>query len=180
MNNQPQIGMVIEVTPESEPPFKSEVTLVISRLKTSYYQVGVECTVRYDPDNKKTVAIESINESFDDSNSSYSTSSFFPGKTSSQIQDMIFNINIENKRLINSGVECKATVKSIVNTDVTIFGAKSLNSLTLEVCPENLPAFEAKCLGIIPPASIQKYQPGKQIFVKYDPADLNRITLSHT
>ena len=179
-NNQPQIGMVIEVTPESEPSFKSEVTLVISRLKTSFYQVGVECIVRYDPNNKKTVAIESLSDSPDDNYSSVSTSSFFPGKTPQQIEDMIFNLNIETKRLITSGVECKATVKSIENTNVIIYGARSLNSLVLEIIPDNLPAYEAKCLGIIPPASIQKYEPGKQIWIKYDPADLSRVTLCHT
>jgi hypothetical protein len=60
VNNQPQIEMVIEVTPLNDVPFKSKIKLVISRLDTSYYQVGVNCIVRYAPDDKKTVAIESI------------------------------------------------------------------------------------------------------------------------
>ena len=60
VNNQPQIEMVIEVTPLNNIPFKSKIKLVISRLDTSYYQVGVNCVVRYDPNDTKTVAIESI------------------------------------------------------------------------------------------------------------------------
>ena len=60
MNNQPKSGMVIEVTPRTGMPFKSEISLVISRLQTSYYQVGANCVVRYDPNNQKNVAIESL------------------------------------------------------------------------------------------------------------------------
>lgn len=60
INNQPQIGMKIEVTPQTGPPFTSEIKLVISRLQTAYYQVGVNCIVRYNPDDKKTVAIETL------------------------------------------------------------------------------------------------------------------------
>jgi len=66
VNNQPQIGMLIEVTPQIGTPFKSEIKLVISRLSTSYYQVGVNCIVRYDPKDTKTVAIESLGSSLDD------------------------------------------------------------------------------------------------------------------
>ena len=54
VNNQPQIGMKIEVTPPTGAPFTSEITLVISRLQTAYFQVGVSCIVRYDLNNKKT------------------------------------------------------------------------------------------------------------------------------
>lgn len=52
-NNQPQIGMIIKVTPDTGSPFDAKVKKVISRLQTSYYQVGVNCIVRYDPDKKK-------------------------------------------------------------------------------------------------------------------------------
>ena len=62
INNQPQIGLKIEVKPQTGAPFISECILIISRLQTSYYQVGVNCIVRYDPENTETVAIESLGE----------------------------------------------------------------------------------------------------------------------
>ncbi|MBI5402257.1 MAG: hypothetical protein HY959_02565 [Ignavibacteriae bacterium] len=62
INNQPQIGMIIEVKPDTEMPFKAEVKQVISRLQTFYYQVGKNCIVRYDQNDKSTVAIESLND----------------------------------------------------------------------------------------------------------------------
>jgi hypothetical protein len=64
--------MVIEVTPDFEPAFKAEVIQVISRLQTSLYQVGIPCIVKYDPDNKKTVAIEKIGDDNSNDNFTYS------------------------------------------------------------------------------------------------------------
>ena len=70
VNKQPQIGMVIEVTPSIGISFKSEIKLVISRLDTSYYQVGVNCIVRYNPNNTKTIVIESVGSSLDNQDGS--------------------------------------------------------------------------------------------------------------
>jgi|WetSurMetagenome_2_1015567.scaffolds.fasta_scaffold189049_2 hypothetical protein len=192
INNQPEIGMVIEVTPETEPPFKAEVKLIISRLQTSFYQVGVSCIVKYDPNNKKTVAIERIGSTLSGMDSStggfgsyqnYSAqqgSPYFPGKNQQQIEDTYLAINMETKRILSVGVECKAIIKSVDNTNVFVNENYSLNAFVLEVIPDDYPAYEAKCMGIVMPASIPKYQPGKQIFVKYDPADRSKVSLFHS
>ena len=63
INNQPQIGMVIEVTPDFEPAFKAKLIQIISRLETFLYQAGTPCVVKYDPNDKSTVAIESLGDS---------------------------------------------------------------------------------------------------------------------
>jgi len=62
INNQPQIGMTIEVTPDTEMPFRAEVKQVIPRLQTFYYRAGISCIVRYDPSDKSKVAIESLSD----------------------------------------------------------------------------------------------------------------------
>lgn len=62
INKQPQIGLKIEVKPDTGAPFISECIMIISRLQTSYYQVGINCIVRYDPENTKSIAIESLLE----------------------------------------------------------------------------------------------------------------------
>lgn len=190
INNQPQIGMYIDVTPDSEPPFRAEVKQVISRLQTSYYQVGVTCVVRYDPNNKKTVAIESLGGSSDFNNNvsgynsnSYQdnpTSSYFPGMSQQQITEAIVANDQELKRIMQIGVECKAIIKSSDFTNLYVNQTNPLYSLVLEVLPNDSPAYEAKTLGLIMPASVPKFQPGKQIFVKYDPADRSKVTVSHS
>jgi hypothetical protein len=189
INNQPQIGMVIEVFPDTGSPFKTEVKQVISRLQTAYYQVGVYCVVRYDPNNKKTVAIESIGsglnsssngfDSFQNDNS-FQSSSYFPGKNQQQIESELLGIEMEAKRILNIGIESRAIVKRMDNTNVFVNGNFPLYSFTLEVIPNDSPAYEAKVKGLVMEASIPKYQPGCQIFVKYDPADKSKITLFHS
>ena len=198
INNQPQIGMKIEVTPPTGAPFTSEITLVISRLQTAYYQVGVSCIVRYDPNNKKTVAIESLGGTLDSQASTtgfygsnenqFDTpapalnpgSSFFPGKTPEEIEETMKEIDIESKRVVSVGTECKAIIKSCQFTNIYVAEGYPFNFFEIVVMPDNKPAYEATCYGVISTASTQKFQPGKRIWVKYDPEDKKKVSLSHS
>jgi hypothetical protein len=200
INNQPQIGLKIEVTPQAGPPFVSEIQMVISRLQTAYYQVGVTCIVKYDPNDKKTVAIESIgeslgNDSYQSPNSNAYINSYlnnasassapqdnpyFPGKTSDQIEQILIAKDTENKRIFSIGIECKAIIKTCDFMNVYDSGTNEFNIFTVEVLPDNQPAYEASCIALVSAASKAKYQPGKVVWVKYDPANKNKITLSHS
>ena len=203
INNQPQIGMTIEVTPDFEPSFKAEVIQVISRLQTAYYQVGTSCVVKYDPNNKKTVAIESLGDSGADDNfgndinqlvekykqnalkgaqsgTNFEGSPAFPGMNQQQIEEAIVANDKELKRIMQIGVECKAIVKTSDFTNVYVNQDNPLYSLVLEVLPDDAPAYEAKCMGVIMSSSVPKFQPGKQIYAKYDPEDRSKVTISHS
>lgn len=198
INNQPQIGMKIQVTPQMGPPFTSEVIMVVSRLQTAYYQVGVKCIVKYDPEDTKTVAIESLGETMNSqtSSSNYTnyidqfapnlppttsnTSPYFPGKTQEQIEVELQKIDAESKRIMATGVECKGIIKSCNWTNIYVNGENPLNFFEIVVMPDRQPAFEASCFGLISSASTGKYQPGKEIYVKYDQNDKSKISLSHS
>jgi hypothetical protein len=198
INNQPQIGMKIQVTPQTGPPFTSEVIMVVSRLQTAYYQVGVQCIVKYDPADTKTVAIESLGNSLGSSSKSSSNysnytdqssgyqqqtvtgSPFFPGKTTAQIDVILTDIAAESNKILATGIECKGIIKSSTWTNIYVNGENPLNYFEIEVLPDNKPAFEAKCYAVISEASKEKYQPGKQIWVKYDQNDMSKITMSHS
>ena len=198
VNNQPQIGMKIEVTPPTGAPFTSEITLVISRLQTAYYQVGVSCIVRYDLNNKKTVAIESLggtlgsqasttgfygsNENQFDTPapSSNPGSPFFPGKSPEEIEKSMREIDTESKRIVSVGTECKAIIKSCQFTNIYVAEGYPFNFFELEVLPDNEPAYEATCFAVVSTASTSKFQPGKQVWVKYDPEDKKKVSLSHS
>jgi len=185
INNQPQIGLKIEVTPQTGPPFTSEIKLVISRLQTAYYQAGINCIVRYNPDDKKTVAIVRLggslgNQSDTSLPSSTQKSSYFPGKTPEQIDEILKDIDAESKRIMSVGIESKAIIRSCQWTNIYVNGNNPFNYFEIAVMPDNQPAYEANCYGLISPASTLKFQPGKQIWIKYDPADKNKISLSHS
>lgn len=60
LNENPQIGLRLEVRPPGRAPFQTETKMVVSRLQTSAYQPGQVVQVRYDPNNPKRVAVESV------------------------------------------------------------------------------------------------------------------------
>ena len=206
MNNQPQIGLKIEVTPQAGNPFTAETQMVISRLQTAYYQAGVDCIVRYDPNNKKTVAIESLggslgnnsdtskyNGSFLDQFDSFYASQnhqpnqpkqkenpYFPGKSSEQIELYLIDMDTESKRIVSIGIESSAIIKTTEFVNVYDSGTNEFYLLRVAVMPENEPAFDAKCYALISPASIPKFQPGCQIWIKFDPKDRSKIAISHS
>lgn len=185
INNQPQIGLKIEVTPQTGRPFIAEVKMIISRLQTAYYQPGVPCTVRYNPEDTRTVAIESIG-SFDGSVQEYNqlsasdSSPFFPGKSKNEIEKMLPEIDAENQRIKSIGVESKAIIKSVQWTNIYVNGNNTLDYFEIAVIPDNLPAFESTCFAFISSKSKHKYEAGKEIKVKYDPNDKRKITITGT
>lgn len=185
INNQPQIGLKIEVTPQTGRPFISEVKMIISRLQTAYYQPGMTCTVRYNPEDTKTVAIESIG-SFDGSVrefiplSSSDSSPFFPGKSKKEIEKMLPDIDAENQRIKSIGIESKGIIKSSQWTNIYVNGDNTLNFFEIAVTPDNIPAFESTCYAFISSMSKHKYEAGKEIKVKYDPNDKRKITITGT
>lgn len=198
INNQPQVGMKIQYRTISGQTIVAEIKMVISRLETSYYQPGVSCVVRYNPNNTSSIAIESIGGAIENQSDSFSNAGNFnnqtagmPGMTSplspifngmsqAQIEQWMINMDKENKRIIQSGTECKAIIKNLEWMGVDVNGQNELNSLTIEVLPENMPAYEATCYGIISAASTGKYQPGKQVWVKYDTYNKSKVTISHS
>ena len=187
VNNQPQIGIKVEVTPLAGPPFTSEIKLVISRLQTAYYQPGATCVVRYDPNDKDTVAIESFGGGLNDASSQQfgsfqpaQSSPYFPGKTAKEIEAVLEGIAAEENRLRSIGTECKAVIKKADWTNIYVNGNNEFRYFELVVMPDNAPAFDATCYGAISEAALNKYVAGREIWVKYDPADKTKVTLSHS
>ncbi len=51
INDNPQVGLLLEVTPATEAAFQAEGKLVVSRLNAALVQPGVAAEVKYDPRN---------------------------------------------------------------------------------------------------------------------------------
>ncbi len=198
INNQPQIGIKLQVTPQTGMPYIVETKVVISRLQTAYYQPGVSCVVRYDPNDLSSVTIESIGGSVGDSASSAAgyggfgqqategassmapAGTFFAGKDPKTVEQWLMKNDAEGRRIMQVGIECKAIITKNEWMGAYINGQNPATAFEFEVIPDNEPAYNAKCYGVIMQTSVPKYQPGKQVWVKYDPNDKNKVTLSHS
>lgn len=62
INHSPRIALDLEVTPKTGLTFNAKIYTVLPRLQPIYYRPGMILQVRYDPNNLKTVVIESLIE----------------------------------------------------------------------------------------------------------------------
>jgi hypothetical protein len=69
---------------------------------------------------------------------------------------------------------------SVTPLNIFVNGANPTMKLRVEVRPETGPKFQADTIGIIAEASVQKFEPGDIIHVKYDPNDLTKVAIEHS
>ena len=60
LNDQPQVGVALQVQPAGKPAFQAETKMFISYLQAAQLQPGKLVNVRYDPQKPSAVAIESV------------------------------------------------------------------------------------------------------------------------
>jgi hypothetical protein len=189
INGQPVVGLVLQVTPPIGNPFVVQIHKEISLLQTSYYQPGSIVQVRYDPTAlpinpekpTKKVVIESLGGSANPTNMAADTSNQDPAQMA-QYTAALLKTDSLRKQLMISGVSSKAVIlayKSYKNLKVN--GNNPAVTLDLQVIPDDKASFKATVEPIvILESSIPKYQPGKIIFVKYDPNDLTKVMVDHS
>jgi hypothetical protein len=57
LNDNPQVGMLLEVQPAGQQPFRVEMKSIISRIALPQIQPGQVVPVRYDPENPSKIAL---------------------------------------------------------------------------------------------------------------------------
>jgi hypothetical protein len=66
INDNPQVGMLLDVRPTLAPAFQAEAKKLVSRINTGAIQPGMKVQVLYDPANPKRIEVQSI-QGFDGS-----------------------------------------------------------------------------------------------------------------
>jgi hypothetical protein len=57
INDNPQVGLLLEITPPGGSPFEVEVKTIVSRLNAGLVQPGITADVRYDPRKPKRMRV---------------------------------------------------------------------------------------------------------------------------
>ena len=133
---------------------------------------GMEVPVKIDPKNEMNVAL-------DFTGGGQSTSAFTKPNAS------VFKLELEqmqkeNEAISLSGRPARAIVKKYTWLGVNVNGNNPYVELELEVLPEISPSFTGKAKGVIAQASVSKYQPGQEIFVKYDFYENSKVVIDHS
>jgi hypothetical protein len=61
INDNPQVGLLLEVLPEGSASFQAEAKTIVSRLNVALVQPGTAAEVKYDPQNLKRIRVTTLN-----------------------------------------------------------------------------------------------------------------------
>lgn len=174
VNNAPQIKLLLEVFSPTSEPYLVETKMLISRLQTSAFQPGMELMVKIDPNDKDKVAVDFSG------GASYGSGAAAGGMNQQEAEAMLKRINDENMRITAIGESSRAIVTNYKWLGVYVNGNNPFVSLDLEVLPETRRPFKAQAKGVIAEQSVSKFQPGEEIYVKFDPNDTSKVTVEHS
>lgn len=174
INNSPQVKLVLDVKNSFGQIYTTTVRTLVSRLQPNLYQPGMVVPVKIDPKNENIVIIDFSESVKPTASSKFSNIQvdFTKGELMKQQQ--------EGDAIRLTGTSSRAIVKKYTWLGVYINGNNPYAELEIEVLPDNAPAFQGKVKGAISEQSVEKYQPGKEIFVKYDPNDHCKLTIDHS
>lgn len=174
INNNPQVKLILEVKNNFGQKYTTESRVLVSRIHPNAYMTGMELPVKIDPKNEKNVVID-----------------FAGGQTVSAMntlaQPNVENLKAELEQMQKdqeairvSGRPARAIIKKYSWLGVNVNGNNPYSEIEIEVLPETGSPFSAKTKGVISEASLPKYQPGKEIFVKYDLYDNSKVVIDHS
>ena len=180
------VRLELEIRPEGQPAFRSHVTTFISMFEAQKYQPGSIIRVKYDPADPQKVALAEGTPTLGRFQST--TAAAGPAapvtapsaETMAEFQKMTDGMVAEQKRLFALGVDAPAHVRRMTVTEITVNGDNPLVELTLEVQPPDGQTYTAETKAVIVRSSLNKFEPGRTIQVKYDPADRSKVTVFHS
>ncbi len=174
INNNPQVKLVLEIKNSFGQKYTTNVRTLVSRLQPQLYQPGMTIPVLIDPKDENVVVVDFSGET----KANYNTG--FSSTRESQLKEELLKNQQDGDAVMLTGKQARAIVKKYTWLGVYINGNNPYAEIEVEVLPPDAPAFAAKVRGAISEQSVSKYQPGEEIFVKYDVYDLTKVAIDHS
>ena len=175
INNNPQVKLLLEIKNSFGQKYTTTIRTLVSRLQPFVYQPGMTIPVLIDPkdDNKVVIDTSGGRQSTRAANSLSDTDQ-------SQLKDELMKDQQRDDAIRLGGKAARAIVKKYTWLGININGNNPYAEIEVEVMPADAPAFAAKVKGAIQESSVSKYQPGEEIFVKYDAYDTTKVAIDHS
>jgi hypothetical protein len=174
INNNPQVKLVLEVKNSFGQKYTATCRVLVSRINPNAYAPGMEVPVRIDPKNDNNIVLDFTGQTAAAGNRSFAILNEATLKTELE------QIQKDNEAIAASGRSARAIIKKFTSLGANVNGNNPYVELELEVLPENAPSFSGKAKGVISETSVNKYQPGSVIFVKYDLYDNSKVAIDHS
>jgi hypothetical protein len=168
VNNSPQVKLVLEIKNNLGQRYTTTLRTLVSRINPGAFQPGMVVAVKIDPKNENNVALDK----------SGGAAGRVPNEAA--LKQELEQLQQEQEVLRQSGLEARAIVKSYRWLGAYVNGNNPYVELEMEILPANQPSFSGKARGVIGEASVPKFQPGQEIWVKYDRYDNSKVTIDRS
>ena len=177
INNSPQVKLMLEVKNSYGQKYNAQCRVLVSRINPNMFMPGMEVPVKIDPKNEQNVVID-YSSGKQTTSSAAATLASQPNATALQAE--LEQLQKDNNAIYESGRPAKAIVKKNTWLGAYVNGNNPYVELELEILPENAPSFSGKAKGVINEVSVNKFQPGCEVFVKYDFYDNSKVVVDHS
>jgi len=174
INNNPQVKLILEVKNSFGQKYTTQCRLLVSRINPNAFMPGMEVQVKIDPKNEQNVVIDFSG------GAQASTRNFLSQPNEAALKSELEQMQKDNEAISLSGRPARAIIKKYTWLGAYVNGNNPYVELELEILPENAAAFGGKARGVIAEASVPKYQPGHEVFVKYDLYDNSKVVIDHS
>lgn len=172
INDNPQVKLILEVKNSFGQKYNTQCRVLVSRINPGAYQPGMEVPVKIDPKNEMNVVL--------DFSSGTQSSSVFSAPNTDLLKSELEQLQKDNDAISHSGRSARAIIKKYTWLGVNVNGNNPYVELDLEILPDSSPSFSGKAKGVIAESSVNKYQPGNEIMVKYDLYDNSKVVIEHS
>jgi len=184
VNNSPQVKLLVEVNSSLSGTYLVETKQIISRVQVPQFQPGAMFQVIVDPNDKNLISF--------DYGGNHATTAGSPGIVENVVtgpwsgigreeaERRLAEIDKKNKDILASGISSRAIVTKYTWLGIYVNGNNPAVELEIEVLPLDASAFKTKVIGVIMESSVSKFQPGEEIYVKYDSYNNSKVTIEHS
>jgi hypothetical protein len=135
----------------------------------------MEVPVKIDPTNEMNVVLD-----FSGGSKTQAANTVFNQPNAENLKAELEQLQKDNDAIMASGRPARAIIKKNSFLGANVNGNNPYVELELEVLPDNAASFSGKARGVISEASLNKYQPGCTVFVKYDLYDNSKVVIDHS
>ncbi len=175
INNNPQVKLMLEVKNSYGQKYNTQCRVLVSRINPNMFMAGMEVPVLIDPKNEQNVVID-----YRSGKQSTAAASSITQPDKAALEAELVQLQKDNDAILLSGRAARAIIKKYSWLGANINGNNPYAELELEVLPVNAASFSGKARGAISEVSLPKYQPGCEIYVKYDLYDNSKVAIDHS
>lgn len=175
INNSPQVKLFLEIKNSLGQKYTTTSRVLVSRLQPQLYQPGMTIPVLIDPKDENIVVVD-----YNGGKQSTSPGIRLSDSGEGKLKDDLLQDQRRDDGIRLTGKAARAIVKKYTWLGININGNNPYAEIEVEVMPADAPAFSGKVKAAISEQSVSKYQPGEEIFVKYDAYDLTKVAIDHS